>query len=381
MTGNLTEAIGRAPATKGAASISRQWDAERADRARALCRAFLNTAPAKRFVMGLNVYASAVAAQVEMAGFVDDFTGEASFAGKPVVRMADLPADAFVLAVAGGRPLTVRRLLDNAGLRNVDYFTFHTWSGLDLPEAVFNEGFRGSFDQNRDQVDWLFGRLADEESRETLRKLFSFRYTYDLDHLAGFTERQTEQYFEPFFRLSGGQPVFVDVGGFDGFTSEEFIRRAPDFAAVYIFEPDAANGARCQQRLSRFANVHLMPFGAGREDATLRFSSDGSASSIREDGDCEIHIRRIDDVVDAAPTFFKVDIEGAEMMALEGARDLLARHRPVLALAVYHRPSDFWNIPRMIEGIAAGYKIYLRHYTESIYETVMYFVPPEYEAG
>lgn len=362
-------------------SVQREWNQADARRGRDLCRDFLACPAAKRFVMGRNVYAAAVAAKLDVAGFVDDFTSDQDYEGRPVVRTDDLPADAMVLAVSGGRPLTVRKLLDERGIRNIDYFALHRWGGLDLPEAVFNEGFQQEFDENRDRVDWLFNKLADEESREILRKLMSFRYSYDLNCLDGFAERQAEQYFEPFFSLSGGKPVFVDVGGFDGYTSEEFVRLAPDYHAVYIFEPEASNRERCRERLSRFSNIHLLPYGAGNQETTLRFSSDGSASSIRDDGEIEIEIRRIDDLVKEPPTFIKMDIEGAELMALEGARGLIAEHSPALAIAVYHRPSDIWTIPAKVLEINADYEILLRHYTESIYETVMYFVPPAYKAG
>lgn len=360
-------------------SVRLEWTETAAKRARTLCETFLQCDPGKRFVMGRNPYSAAVAAQLDVAGFVDDFTSEQTYQGRPILRLHDLPADAVVLAASGGRPLTVRKLLDDKGVCNIDYFALYKWSGLDLPQAVFNEGFAQEFENNRSKVDWLFDRLADEESKNTLNKLLSFRYTYDLGCLEGFTERQTEQYFEPFFKVSGGKPVFVDVGGFDGFTSEEFIRYAPDYHSIYMFEPEDTNRAACKERLSGRKNIHLLPYGAGREEAVLRFSSDGSASSLRDDGEIEIHIRRIDDLVPERPTFLKMDIEGAELMALDGARDLIARYQPALAIAVYHRPSDMWNIPSKILEISSEYKIYIRHYTESIYETVMYFVPPEYE--
>lgn len=362
-------------------SVRLEWSEPGAERTRKLCDAFLRCEPEKRFIMGRNVYAVAVAAKLDVAGFIDDFASDRTYQGRPVLRSQELPADAMVLAVSGGRPLTVRKVLDDQGIANIDYFALLQWGNLDLPEAVFNEGFREEFDANRAKVDWLFDRLADEESRQTLQKLMSFRYTYELNCLAGFTERQTQQYFEPFFTVSGGKPVFVDVGGFDGFTSEEFIRHAPDYQAVYIFEPEASNRANCKERLSGFKNIHLLPYGAGQEDAVLKFSSDGSASALCDDGETEIHVRRIDELVSDVPTFIKMDIEGAEAMAIEGARELIATHRPVLAIAVYHRPSDMWNIPAKVLEIHQGYKIYLRHYTESIYETVMYFVPLEYEAG
>jgi FkbM family methyltransferase len=360
--------------------VQREWSADSAERIRKLCGEFIACEPAKRYLMGRNIYAKAVAAKLGVAAFIDDFTSDGEFEGRPIIRTGEVPSDAFVLAVSGGRPLTVKRLLDERAIRNVDYFALQRWGGLDLPEAVFNEGFQQEFDLNVDQVNWLFDRLADEASRETLRKLMSFRYSYDIACLDGFKERQLEQYFEPFFKTAVDHPVFVDVGGFDGYTTEEFVRRTPDYSAVYIFEPEETNRIRCQDRLSKLSNIHLLPFGAGSDDAVFRFSSDGSASAIRTDGESEIHIRRIDDLVKDVPTFIKMDIEGAEGMALDGARELIMKYRPVLAIAVYHRPSDMWMIPRKILEMCDEYKVYLRHYTESIYETVMYFVPSAYEA-
>ena len=171
----------------------------------------------------------------------------------------------------------------------------------------------------------------------------------------------------------------MDVGGFDGYTSAEFVRLCPDYHSVYIFEPEPENGARCASRLAAYQNVEILPFGAGRETSTLRFSSDGSASAVKEDGEFEIQIRRIDDVIRDTPSFIKIDIEGSELMALEGARATISASQPVLAIAAYHRPSDMWNIPEYILGLNEDYKVFIRHYTESIYETVMYFVPPAYE--
>ena len=78
-----------------------------------------------------------------------------------------------------------------------------------------------------------------------------------------------------------------------------------------------------------------------------------------------------------APSFIKMDIEGAEGAALEGARRLIARHRPILAICLYHRQSDLWRIPLLIESICPGYRHYLRAHETDGWQTVGYAVPPE----
>jgi hypothetical protein len=70
-----------------------------------------------------------------------------------------------------------------------------------------------------------------------------------------------------------------------------------------------------------------------------------------------------------------MDIEGGESLAIIGATRIIREHHPRLALAVYHKPGDFWRIPKQVLEIYPDFKVYLRHYTESVYETIMFFIP------
>lgn len=59
-------------------------------------------------------------------------------------------------------------------------------------------------------------------------------------------------------------------------------------------------------------------------------------------------------------TAIKMNIEGSELAALEGAQETIRRWHPRLLIAVYHKTWDFWEVPeRMLE---AGYRVYLRSY-------------------
>lgn len=63
----------------------------------------------------------------------------------------------------------------------------------------------------------------------------------------------------------------------------------------------------------------------------------------------ELKLERID--------FIKMDIEGAEVEALEGARETLRRWRPRMALAAYHQPGDPVDIPKMARAAVPDYKV------------------------
>ena len=58
-------------------------------------------------------------------------------------------------------------------------------------------------------------------------------------------------------------------------------------------------------------------------------------------------------------------------------QNTISKYRPILAICIYHKAEDWYKIPEIILEMYGEYKIYLRHYMEGIFETVMYFIPPK----
>ena len=73
-------------------------------------------------------------------------------------------------------------------------------------------------------------------------------------------------------------------------------------------------------------------------------------------------------------TFLKMDIEGSELAALRGAERIIREQRPKLAICVYHKPEDLWEIPSLLLSYHPDYKLYLRHYSINETETVLYAI-------
>ncbi|WP_421548530.1 FkbM family methyltransferase [Pseudomonas sp. QD4] len=343
--------------------------------AKKFCAEFCSASSSLKYVLGRNIYAESVAKHVNVDGFIDDYTRDSQYLGAPVVKMADVPKDALVLNVAGGSPLSAKNRLDKADLRNLDYFSFYRNSGLSLTQIRFNEDFGDEFSANEKRYEWIYERLNDEESRQAFLKLVSFRRTYDIKHLEGFSWREDVQYFEDFLHLQAEGETFIDVGGFNGFTTLEFIKRCPQFNAAHVFEPEPANYQNCLSALGAYNNVRVHNVGLSGAKATLKIDAMGSASTVSQHGTVTIEVDKLDNLLKEAPTFIKIDIEGEELSALQGARQTIIEHHPRLAISVYHKPGDFWRIPELILSIRNDYEVYLRHYTECIYETVMFFIP------
>ena len=49
--------------------------------------------------------------------------------------------------------------------------------------------------------------------------------------------------------------------------------------------------------------------------------------------------------------------------------------RPILAVSVYHRPSDLWEIPRLIAEFYPNPTFRLRQHGHHAFDTVLYVTP------
>ena len=75
--------------------------------------------------------------------------------------------------------------------------------------------------------------------------------------------------------------------------------------------------------------------------------------------------------------YVKFDIEGAEREALGGAWTVVRRDRPVIAVAIYHRPHDIFDLPSEIIQRTDEYRYFVRSHDEDGIDLVFYAIPVE----
>lgn len=243
-----------------------------------------------------------------------------------------------------------------------------------LGDLLFNENGRAFFRRNSSAVEQVLQLFSDEQSRNEFLSLVRFRTDYDLRHLASFSDRQREQYFEPFLpqRCHGS---FIDVGAYDGWTSKCFRERYGDAPLVIMMEPDQENLRALVASENKIENSIILPFAAGLTTSLVSFNSAGSASGYSEKGNQTIKVEPLDGLINLKVGMLKLDIEGGEVDAIKGAAQMIKRDRPVIATACYHSPCQLLEIPKLISRLGVDYRYYFRHYSESIYESVFFAVP------
>lgn len=175
------------------------------------------------------------------------------------------------------------------------------------------------------------------------------------------------QYFEAeLIKFNAGE-VFVDVGVLNAATSVKFSKKV-DYEAIYLFEPEET-AQEVSMRNLKNANVtafELFPFGLWDEETVLVFSGTGGSFGTVEnkytnDTAKPVHVpgNTLDNVLGVRYiSFVKMDIEGSELKALQGAERLIKTHKPKLAISLYHKPEDLFDIPRFIHSIVPEYRFF-----------------------
>jgi FkbM family methyltransferase len=221
--------------------------------------------------------------------------------------------------------------------------------------------------ENTPQIRRLFGALADQESRRQFLSHLQFRLAADYECLPA---RSEPAYFPP--DLIGSFPkniTFVDCGAFDGDTIRNFLaHQGDDFATILAFEPDIQNHARLDAFVRSLSpelssRIWIYRGAVGDHRGSIAFNQTGDMSAaISPDAAEKADLFKLDDLVpkSAAPVYLKLDVEGFEMEALQGAKALLSSGRATLAVSIYHRPEDLWEIPLHLHDFGLGYRLYLR---------------------
>ncbi len=189
----------------------------------------------------------------------------------------------------------------------------------------------------------------------------------------------------------GDEEIFVDGGAFDGSDAIRLFNLLGNrLKKAYLFEPDKNNYDRMRKNINhleisereleeRFRPHNFGLYNAAKNTAFVHLGGDGS--KIIDDNDQPgssaaggISAVRLDDLAPESEkvTFIKLDVEGAEIAALNGARGVITRNKPKMALSAYHRIEDLWEIPLLVKSMVPDYKLFFRHYGANLYGKVLY---------
>ena len=226
-----------------------------------------------------------------------------------------------------------------------------------------------------------YNKLADYDSKKLYKSLIEYRVTKKLNIIK--VPQCTEiPYIPKDINVKYPKLNFIDCGAYDGDTITKFIQHGMQIESYIAFEPDIVNIKKLSQNIKLLPGIKglIYPCGVYSSSTQLRFSGEqGSASHIDEKGDTFIQVVSMDEIlVNYDINFIKMDIEGAEIEALKGAKKLIQKNRPFLAISAYHRFDDVWTIIELISEWKLDYIFYLRIDEYNGFGLVYYAIPKSF---
>jgi len=235
------------------------------------------------------------------------------------------------------------------------------------------------------KIDELMGFLEDDKSKQIIKKLIECRLTNNFIPMGSVADNACLQYFDPDIIKLTGEEVFVDGGAYSGDTINSLLSTTKGcFKMIHGFEPDEKTYHKLVDNLSRindFNKIKLNQKGLYNKNTKIGFAfTNNMGSRIDERLENNIKVVSLDQYLAKSEdvSFIKMDIEGAEKEAILGAKRVILKFKPKLAISIYHKPEDLWEIPLLIKSINPHYQIYIRHYSPGNLETVCYGINREY---
>jgi FkbM family methyltransferase len=256
-----------------------------------------------------------------------------------------------------------RKLIDS-GFQN--YRIFHYATYIDDGKQI-NYGF----------IDPSLAREAETLFEDEYSKLI---YKNILEHKKlnkSYYVNLHDQYFLH-YAIKGDDIVF-DCGAAYGWFTQRVLSHLKT-GRVFAFEPDPVLFSRLESQYKDNKAVVTVNAGVFSERSAVRFNTTLGSGCNKIDGcgDALINVVDIDTFVKENKIekvdFIKMDIEGAELDAVIGAQDTIRLFKPALAICVYHKREDIWNIPIKIKETRKDYKLFLDQHGIWMGETVLYAV-------
>lgn len=201
-----------------------------------------------------------------------------------------------------------------------------------------------------------------------VNNIYQFRYY-------GTEVYDEKQYIDSFLEVKD-EDIVIDAGAYTCDFTERFINwNKGKYKRIYAFEPDKENYDIAVKNMEQYENVEVVNSAVGEVSTSVSFmSKEGAGSGINENGNSTVEVVALDDMNLDKVSFIKLDVEGFELDTLKGGINTIKKYRPRMAICLYHKINDIIDIPKFIEELDLGYKYYLRIYSNTYLEIVLYCI-------
>jgi len=288
--------------------------------------------------------------------------------------------DPLLIVICSTWHKQIQQQLLNANVSNFIVADNIRMSKLAYKSSDKREMFEQFFNSNKEKFDEVYNIFEDSPSKELYLKLIAYRVSGNINCLK---VSEFKQYQHPEVMPEIGD-VIIDGGGYIGDTAIQFNEIVNENCTIHSFEPSKDNFNQMEKWIEskQVNNVMANQAGLGKEKQELYINSTegftNPANMIVDQGNEKVVITSIDNYVEERSlkdvNLIKLDVEGYELPALQGAHKTIQTFGSKLQVCLYHKNEDLIDIPLYLyhNYKASNYKFYLGHHRENYTETVLY---------
>ncbi len=213
---------------------------------------------------------------------------------------------------------------------------------------------------NSETLKTTYNLLSDEQSKKVFENTVRYKLTGDIRYLFD-CETLSDESYSNLLRLNDSETYF-DLGAYRGDTVAEFLRHTNGYKKIIAVEPDFKTYKKLCVATENLENTVNINAAVSDKCGKIEFCMNSSRGSNASCGSLIDGIS-VDSLLKyGVPTFIKMDIEGAELAAVTGAKETISVYKPKLQLAAYHRSEDLITLPQAVLKLNPSYKFYMRHF-------------------
>lgn len=239
------------------------------------------------------------------------------------------------------------------------------WGRIDLDRQELDL-FVNRANQLKDHYEdfcWLYEQLGDYRSKKVLYGILHFWLSFDYEEKKNMIENNFDDYYDFDLLQCDENEVLVDLGAYTGDSAQSYIENYGKYKRIYCYEISQESITKMQQKLLPYENIIIRNVAVGAEKGMMYLKKGvfESSNQVTDSGDIPVSVVTLDEDIQEVITLIKMDIEGSELAAIEGAVEHIRRDRPKLAVCTYHNNHHIWEIPRRLKEINPDYKLYMRY--------------------
>lgn len=240
------------------------------------------------------------------------------------------------------------------------------WGRVDLDhnELGLIEDRVNQLKEHWDDFLWLYQELGDYRSKKVLYGILRCWITFEFEEKNRMIENNFADYYDFDLISCSSEEVFVDLGAFNGDSVCSYIENFGNYKRIYCYEITSASMEQMQEKLKGCRDIIYRNVGVGKQRGEMYLAKPekaDSANRLNSESGQKVEVVTLDEDISEKITFIKMDIEGSELDAVEGAERHIREEHPKMAVCSYHNNHHLWEIPRKLKEYYPDYKLYMRY--------------------